>query len=380
MAYRRANEIRPGSLSIDLVWGIGLLNLDRRDDAEIALTRAESAAKGEANWLAASVAAGLRGEVALDRKEHTEAAKAFDRAVELIGKLPGHDRDPNACWWRATYRVRRAVALHYGRTLAKQPELVAAYEHAAIACDKVANDIKFARCAAELRILIYFYSSVKTNGVVDVRKAAARAAGVKKCLDCIDSCDLTFPEVEGIAHYTLGFTYYDLRQFGGAVDELEVALRLLEEHGGAATDRVTALLFLADSRRLLSVPDLAGARRDAENVKSLCKQFLDGAPDDETRDILKRRNQQADQIIQKCNQTLFRWYRALSSTTVTGPTSFWAAITRSNAHIVSVFTTVVLVTLSSCRVTAFHAPSTLNRWRPLAARTHTRRIDHRQHR
>jgi len=36
---------------------------------------------------------------------------------------------------------------------------------------------------------------------------------------------------------------------------------------------------------------------------------------------------------------------------------------------VSVFTTVVLVTASSCRVMAFQAPRTLNRCRPEAART-----------
>ena len=77
---------------------------------------------------------------------------------------------------------------------------------------------------------------------------------------------------------------------------------------------------------------------------------------------------------------MFRWYRALSSTTVTGPADPAAAIFCSNSHIVSVFTTVVLVTDTNARVTASHAPDTLNRWRPLAARTNTRRIDHRQHR
>src|SRR5688500_4792479 len=80
--------------------------------------------------------------------------------------------------------------------------------------------------------------------------------------------------------------------------------------------------------------------------------------------------------------TLFRWYRALSSTTVTGPTEPTAATFCSNAHMVStvsVFTTVVFVTDTNARVTASHAPSTLNRCRPLAARTNTRTIDHRQH-
>src|SRR5207247_426869 len=74
------------------------------------------------------------------------------------------------------------------------------------------------------------------------------------------------------------------------------------------------------------------------------------------------------------------WYRALSNTTVTGPASPLAAIFRNNAHRVSVFTTVVFVTDTNARVTASHAPNTLNRCRPLAARTNTRRIDHRQHR
>jgi len=36
---------------------------------------------------------------------------------------------------------------------------------------------------------------------------------------------------------------------------------------------------------------------------------------------------------------------------------------------VSVLTTVVLVTATSWRVTAFQAPRTLKRWRPEAART-----------
>jgi len=65
---------------------------------------------------------------------------------------------------------------------------------------------------------------------------------------------------------------------------------------------------------------------------------------------------------------------------VIGPTSPRAEIARSNSHIVSLFTTVVLVIATSSRVTAFHAPSTLKRCRPDAARTNTRVIDHRQHR
>ena len=59
--------------------------------------------------------------------------------------------------------------------------------------------------------------------------------------------------------------------------------------------------------------------------------------------------------------TLFRWYRALSRTTVTGPTNSADATFRSSWHMVSVFTTVVFVTDMNARVTAFHAPSTLNR-------------------
>jgi hypothetical protein len=54
------------------------------------------------------------------------------------------------------------------------------------------------------------------------------------------------------------------------------------------------------------------------------------------------------------------------------------ATARNNSHIVSVFTTVVLVMVINSRVTAFHAPSTLKRCRPDAARTKTRAIDHRQ--
>ena len=46
----------------------------------------------------------------------------------------------------------------------------------------------------------------------------------------------------------------------------------------------------------------------------------------------------------------------------------------------SVLTTVMLVTLTSSRVTAFQAPKTLNRWRPEAARTKIRVNDHKQHR
>ena len=46
----------------------------------------------------------------------------------------------------------------------------------------------------------------------------------------------------------------------------------------------------------------------------------------------------------------------------------------------SVFTTVVFVTVTSVRATASHAPRTLNRWRSDAARTNTRETDHRQHR
>ena len=63
-----------------------------------------------------------------------------------------------------------------------------------------------------------------------------------------------------------------------------------------------------------------------------------------------------------------------------GPANFKAAIFRSSSHIVSVFTTVVLVTDTSSRVTAFHAPSTLNRCRPEAARTNSRWKDHKRHR
>ena len=59
--------------------------------------------------------------------------------------------------------------------------------------------------------------------------------------------------------------------------------------------------------------------------------------------------------------TLFRWYRALSSTTVTGPANPTAAIFRSSSHMVSVFTTVAFVTDTNARVTASHAPNTWNR-------------------
>ena len=60
-------------------------------------------------------------------------------------------------------------------------------------------------------------------------------------------------------------------------------------------------------------------------------------------------------------------------------TSPKAAIFRNSWHIVSVWTTVVLVTATSSRVTASHAPSTLNRCRPDAARTKIRWKDQRQH-
>ena len=63
-----------------------------------------------------------------------------------------------------------------------------------------------------------------------------------------------------------------------------------------------------------------------------------------------------------------------------GPVSPSAAILRKSSHIVSVLTTVVLVADTKVRVTAFHAPSTLNRCRPAAARTKSRVNDHRQHR
>ena len=53
---------------------------------------------------------------------------------------------------------------------------------------------------------------------------------------------------------------------------------------------------------------------------------------------------------------------AASSTNVIGPARPRAAIFRNSSHIVSVLTTVVLVTLTSSRVTAFQAPRTLNRW------------------
>lgn len=63
-----------------------------------------------------------------------------------------------------------------------------------------------------------------------------------------------------------------------------------------------------------------------------------------------------------------------------GPVSFSAAILRSNSHMVSVFTTVVLVTAISWRETAFQAPRTLKRCRPDAARTKIREMLQRQQR
>ena len=63
-----------------------------------------------------------------------------------------------------------------------------------------------------------------------------------------------------------------------------------------------------------------------------------------------------------------------------GPTNPRAAIARRSSHIVSVFTTVVFVIVTSSRVTAFQAPRTLNRCRPDAALTKIRVSDHRQHR
>jgi uncharacterized phage-associated protein len=63
-----------------------------------------------------------------------------------------------------------------------------------------------------------------------------------------------------------------------------------------------------------------------------------------------------------------------------GPTNPRAATARSRSHMVAVFTTVVFAIVTSSRVTAFQAPSTLNRCRPDAALTKTRASDHRQHR
>jgi hypothetical protein len=80
---------------------------------------------------------------------------------------------------------------------------------------------------------------------------------------------------------------------------------------------------------------------------------------------------------------LFRWWRALSRTSVTGPASPLAAIARSDSHIVSAFTTVVLVTVISWRVAASHTPrTTLSgvEGEPLPARGgphYTGAIDHR---
>jgi hypothetical protein len=62
-----------------------------------------------------------------------------------------------------------------------------------------------------------------------------------------------------------------------------------------------------------------------------------------------------------------------------GPVRLNAAILRKSSLIVSVLTTVVLVTAISWCVTAFHAPNTLNRCRPEAARIKIRVNDHRQH-
>src|SRR5262245_41143112 len=91
-----------------------------------------------------------------------------------------------------------------------------------------------------------------------------------------------------------------------------------------------------------------------------------------------RYNRSIPRVFASACTVALRWYLALSSTTVTAPCNFCPAIARNNAHIASVFTTAVLVTVVSVFVTAFHAPKTLNRWRPDAARTNTRVNDHKQ--
>jgi tetratricopeptide (TPR) repeat protein len=303
LTYSRAMAIRPDDVTIDLPLGICLLSLDRKEDAEIALARAESAApKGERpNWLAAAIAAGLRGEIALGLTKYAAAAAAFERAVAAVERVEKYDTEPMPRRWRACFLVSRAVAFHLGRANRDRKEVVAAYDRAASACDRVVgDDPTFASCAAELRLMILFHTPARTNGVFDARKADDRIAGVRESLSRIDGCHLTFPEAEGIGHYTLGATYYESGKYEAAVDELLAAVGSLECHG-AAIDRATALLFLADSRRLLPVPDLAGARADAENAKILYDRLLAGESRPGAKGFLQKRIADAQQLIARCS-------------------------------------------------------------------------------
>ena len=74
------------------------------------------------------------------------------------------------------------------------------------------------------------------------------------------------------------------------------------------------------------------------------------------------RNRQRDtQLTGQCLDRSVVLIAALSNTSVIAPVRPNAAIFRNSSLIVSVLTTVVLVTAISWRVTAFHAPKTLNR-------------------
>ena len=85
----------------------------------------------------------------------------------------------------------------------------------------------------------------------------------------------------------------------------------------------------------------------------------------------KNNNSIPNSFAAPCTKT-HRWYRALSSTKVTGTDPPRAAILPSKAHTEVAVMYVVLISVTNSCVTAFNAPSTLYRCRPDAARTWSR--------
>ena len=112
-----------------------------------------------------------------------------------------------------------------------------------------------------------------------------------------------------------------------------------------------------------AVDPIAGRREDRrlKTMEALCLRLPESFDQVQVGRIRRQVQQRDSQLRRQRLHHGVALIAALSSTRVIGPVSPNAAIFRSSSHIVSVLTTVVLVTAISSRVTAFHAPSTLNR-------------------